>query len=209
VTEPTAVAERVEIVVPGVLHWTVRDERINFRGDAYAVRSAEGQVLVDPLPILSEVLESLGQVVAICVTAGQHQRSAWRLRRELGVPIHAPEGTPDLEEEPDVRFGDDVLLPGNLRALSTPGTGTGHHILVLDGLEAGRVLFSGDLVMRETDGPFFLIPDYYVEDPVQVRASVRKAIELAPAVLCPSHGAPQVGGGEQALREALQRASSG
>jgi hypothetical protein len=77
-SEPTTFADRVETVVPGILHWTVQDDRIDFRSEAYALSAPGGLVLVDPLPLSESALASLGKVAAICLTAGGHQRSSWR-----------------------------------------------------------------------------------------------------------------------------------
>ena len=206
-SEPTTFADRIETVVPGIIHWTVHDDRINFRSDAYAFSAPEGRVLIDPLPLSGKALESLGRVAGICLTGGQHQRAAWRYRRVLGVPVRAPEGATDLEEAPDEWFTVGPALPGSLRAILAPGCGPVHYAFLLERSEGGRALFCGDLVIREDDGPFALIPDKYVEDPVVVLGSVRKLVELAPEVLCPAHGAPEPSGGGEALHEALRRSA--
>jgi glyoxylase-like metal-dependent hydrolase (beta-lactamase superfamily II) len=206
-SEPTTFADHVDTVVPGIVHWTVQDDRIDFRSDAYAVETPDGKVLIDPLPLSSEAAASLGKVVAICLTEGQHQRSTWRLRKRLGVPVYAPEGAHDLEETPDRWYADGEELPGGLRALDTPGFGTVHCALVLERETGGAVLFSGDLVVRGADGAFRLIPDKYVDDPPGIRASVAKLLDLAPSTLCPAHGAPTASGGGESLQEALQKDS--
>jgi hypothetical protein len=204
-SEPTTFADRVDTVVPGVIHWMVQDDRISFRSDAYAVETPGGKVLIDPLPLAPEAFDSLGKVAAICLTEGQHQRSAWRFRKRLGVPVHAPEGAQDLEETPDHWYGTGQELPGGLRAVATPGFGTVHCALVLEREGGGPVLFSGDLVVREGDGAFALIPDKYVDDPPGIRASVAELVGLAPETVCPAHGAPAATHGGDGLREALQR----
>jgi len=204
-SEPTSFANQVNTVVPGIVHWTTQDDRIGFRSDAYAVETPDGKVLIDPLPLSPEAVDSLGKVAAICLTEGQHQRSAWRLRKRLGVPVHAPEGAHDLEGAPDHWYADGQELPGGLRAIDTPGFGTVHCALILERETGGPVLFSGDLVVREGEGAFGLIPDKYVDDPPAIRASVAKLLDLAPETLCPAHGAPAAVGGGESLQEALQR----
>jgi hypothetical protein len=205
-SEPTMFADRVLTVVPGIVHWTVQDDRISFRSDAYGVETPDGKVLIDPLPLSTEAGDSLGMVAAICLTEGQHQRSAWRLRKRLGVPVYAPEGAHDLEETPDHWYADGQELPGSLRAIDTPGFGTVHCALILERDRGGSVLFSGDLVVRERESAFGLIPDKYVDDPQDIRASVAKLLDLAPEILCPAHGAPAASGGGERLHEALHKA---
>jgi glyoxylase-like metal-dependent hydrolase (beta-lactamase superfamily II) len=205
--ECNTTADHVTTVVPGVCHWTVQDEQIDFRGDAYAVNSPEGWVLIDPLPLSEAALASLGRPAAICLTGEQHQRAAWSYRRRYGIPVHAPRGVRELEEAADAFYVDGQTLPGGLCPVLAPGSGPVHYVFLLDHGAGHRIVFCGDLVMREADGPFFLIPDYYVDDPGQVRVSVAKLIDLFPETLCPAHGAPLVSGGIRSLEEALRSAS--
>ena len=204
-SEPTTFADSVETPLPRLLHWTLQDDRISFRADAYGLVTPDGVVLIDPLPLSDAALDAVGPVKSICLTEGQHQRSAWRYRRRFGVPVHAPHGAHELEEGPDHWFGDGDALPGDLRSMDTPGFGTVHCAFVAERGPGGRVLFSGDLVVcLEDGGAFALIPDKYVDDPEAIRASVARLLNLAPDVLCPAHGAPVVGGAGAALEQALQ-----
>ena len=79
-SEPKSVAETVEEVVPGVWRWHVWDDRIDFESDAHAVSDEGGTVLIDPLPLQENALKKLEPIIAICLMAACHQRSAWRYR---------------------------------------------------------------------------------------------------------------------------------
>lgn len=201
-SEPAARADRVEPLLAGVLHWSVHDERIDFRSDAYAVDSACGRVLIDPLPLTEAALASLGDVEAICVTGAFHQRAAWTLRERLQVPVHAPSGGVNLVQPADESYGDDALLPGGLRALRRPGP-TGPHYVLLWERDGARTLFIADLLMRADDEPLRFVPDEHQDDPRLTRKSVRELLDLKADHLCPAHGRPVVGGAAQALRVAL------
>jgi glyoxylase-like metal-dependent hydrolase (beta-lactamase superfamily II) len=203
VSEPGTVAETVEEVVAGVWSWTVHDERIDFRSDAYAVATAEGVLLIDPLPLADDRLASLGQAAAICLTGAHHQRSAWRFRRALGVPVHAPEGGRRMEEEPDAVYGAGARLPGGLRAIHAPGPTDAHYALLLERPGGDGVLFIADLLLRYGDGPLTFVPDRHLDDPALARETVRGLLELPIATLCPAHGAPAVGDARAAMAEAL------
>ena len=49
--EPKARADRIEQLFPWLLHWTIADERIGgFRSDAFAVRTRDGLMVIDPVP---------------------------------------------------------------------------------------------------------------------------------------------------------------
>jgi glyoxylase-like metal-dependent hydrolase (beta-lactamase superfamily II) len=188
VTEPRAVASSFEEVAPGVWHWLVRNERIRAWSSAHAVSSDEGTVLVDPVPLASEALAQLGDVTAICITAGTHQRSAWRFRRELGARVYAPALSRQIDEEPDERYGDGDRLPGGLGAVFTPGAGTTQHTFVLD--REGGIAFVADLLTNYPGRGLAFVAERHLHDPEEMRRSVRKLFDLPFALLCLAHGAP-------------------
>lgn len=200
--EPKAVATSVEEVAPGVWHWHVSDERIGgFISAAHAVRGENGVVLVDPLPVADDPLAELGDVAAICLTTSSHQRSAWRLRRELGVRVWAPVASKEVDEEPDERYSEGDELPGGLRPIFTPGAGTTQHSLLLE--RDGGVLFTPDLFVRPPDGPLMMIPAEYAHDPEEARRTAERLLDLDFAVLCTGHGAPVTDDAKAAIRAAL------
>src|SRR6266511_4803487 len=82
-SEPNAVAETVEEVVAGVWRWHVWDDRIDFESDAHAVSDEGGTVLIDPLPLQENALKKLEPIIAICLTAACHQRSAWAVPEDV------------------------------------------------------------------------------------------------------------------------------
>ena len=199
-SEPRTTATEADEVVAGVWHWTVHDERIDFVSDSYALASDEGIVLIDPLPLAGEALRGLGAVAAICLTCGSHQRSAWRLRRELGVPVHAPALAREIDEEPDVRYGDGDRLPGALRAVFTPGAGTTQHTLVR--ADEPEIAVCPDLLVRpEAKGRLRRVEDY---DADLARRSIETLLELEFSILCLTHGGVLSGDPKAAVRAVLE-----
>lgn len=206
-SEPKTAADRVDEVVPGVLHWSVVDDRIDHRSEAYAVRTPDGPgglVLIDPLPLDDERTAAIEEegVAAICLTGGFHQRSAWRLAERFGAAIWMPRGAKGLEGEPDHWYDADDRLPGALRALHAPGPTEPHACLMLE-RSAGAVLFGADLLMRGDDGLLAFVPDEHQDEPERTRESVRRLLPLRPATLCPAHGAPVVQDALGAMKAAL------
>ena len=199
-SEPKTVAAALEEVVPGVRRWSIHDERIDFVGAAYAVSGDEGVVMIDPLPLEPDALDDLGDVGAIVLTCGSHQRSAWRYRRELGAKVYAPALVKENEEEPDLRYGDGDRLPGGLRAVFTPGAGTTQHTLLLD---EPRVAFVPDMLVETPDGKVAMLASRWMHDPNGARRSVEKLLELEFDVLCLAHGSAVTRGAKEALRGAL------
>lgn len=202
-SEPQAVAEEMDEVVPGIWHWSIWDERIDARSHAHALSTPEGSVLIDPLPLVPQALQRLEPVVAICLTAACHQRSAWRYRRILGVHVYAPERSRPMEEEPDQRYHDGEVLPGGLKAIFTPGPDHAHYAFLR--AAPPPVLFTGDLIMRAEGADLQFVPPDYQDDPEATTASVEKLSDLPFAVFCMAHGAPLTDQPAAALRALLRR----
>ena len=205
-TEPTAVAESVDEVVPGVWTWSVHDDRINFISASYAVSTDEGTVLIDPLPLENDAVLGLGNASAVCLTTSSHQRSAWRLRRELGVKVWAPALSRQVEEEPDERYSEEDSLPGGLRPIFTPGAGTSQHTFLLE--RDGGVVFVPDLLVLPPGGELVVIPEQYAHDLEQARRSIEKLLDLPFTVLCLGHGTPVSSDAKERMRAALERRTS-
>jgi glyoxylase-like metal-dependent hydrolase (beta-lactamase superfamily II) len=202
-SEPKRTAKHVEEVVPGLWQWSVRDDRIgDVESDAHALADEGGTVLIDPLPLEPKALRRLERVAAICLTAACHQRSAWRYRKVFGVKVYAPEGSRPMDEEPDVYYRADEMLPGGLKAIRTPGPERAHFAFWRQ--QAPGILFCADLIMRVESGELEFIPPEYHDDPQATRDSVRRLLDLPFTVLCLDHGAPVKEDPHAALRRLLE-----
>jgi glyoxylase-like metal-dependent hydrolase (beta-lactamase superfamily II) len=200
VSEPKTVAASLEEVAPGVRRWSIHDERIDFLGAAYAVTTEHGTVLIDPLRLEDDALAELGRIEAIVLTCGSHQRCAWRYRRELGAKVYAPAQAKEIDEEPDVRYGDGDTLPAGLRAVFTPGAGTTQHTLLLGD---PKVAFVPDMLVETPDGRVAMLASRWMYDPAEARRSVEKLLDLDFDVLCLAHGGAVTEGAKDAIRGAL------
>ena len=202
--EPAAVAQDAQEIVPGVFHWMVEDDRIGgFLSSAHAVLDGAAVVLIDPLPLAGDAMAQLGQVQAIVLSSGSHQRSAWRLRRELGVAVYAPELVREVDEEPDVRYREGDSLPAALQAIYAPGPGTTQHFLLL--ARDGGVLFTGDTVVNSPTRGVGFVPEQFDPDRGQTRQTARRMLDLDFAVLCVGHGPPVTDDPKGKLRALLDR----
>jgi glyoxylase-like metal-dependent hydrolase (beta-lactamase superfamily II) len=200
-SEPRNKARKIQEVVPGVLHWTVHDDRIDSRSDAHAVEENGRRVLIDPLPLVEEALKRLGKVEAICLTGSCHQRSAWRYRRYLGAKVYAPAGAEGLEENPDVWYVKGQKLPGGLVAIHAPGPTEVHYAFLLE-REQG-VLFCADILVNH-DGQLAFVPAEYQDDPARTPETARSFLKLPFTTLCFAHGAPLGKDPHAAIRKALK-----
>jgi len=200
-SEPKSIAATIETVVPGVWRWSVQDDRIGYESDAHAIASGDRIVLIDPLRLETTVLERLGPVEAICLTAACHQRAAWHYRRHLGAKVYAPADTRAMDEEPDVRYRAGDVLPGGLRPIHTPGPEAAHYAFWLP--QPPGVLFCPDLLSHGAGEALAFMPAEYHEDPALTRQSVRALLDLEFAVLCFDHGVPLLDEPKAALRALL------
>lgn len=201
--EPKGTAILVGEVFPRVYRWTIQDDRIDAQSDSYAVVDGNQVVLIDPLPMANQDLARLGTVHAIVLTASCHERSAWRYRRELTVPVHAPAGAVDFEEDPDFWYDQGDHLAGNLIAIHSPGPTEAYYSLYLE--RDGGVVFCGDLLTNYGNAQLAFVADEYQDDPPRIRKSVRHLLSLEFKALCPNHGEPITSGAKEAIRDALAR----
>jgi len=205
-SEPKGKARRLVEVVPGVHHWSMADDRLGgSRSDAYAVVDDDGAVvLIDPLPIDEAKLRELGDITAILLTAGNHQRSAWRFREAFGAQVWAPENAYGLENAPDYTYVAGDTLPGGLMPFHTPGPAIAMYTLWMQRHPRG-VAFISDLLIHDDHGTPKFVPDEYQDDPPRTRQSVQRILDhLTVDTVCFAHGAPIVRDGAAALRRALE-----
>jgi hypothetical protein len=202
-SEPKEIALSAEEVVPGVWHWAIHDDRIDYESDAHAIVEGDRVVLIDPLRLDDAALRRLGIVEAICLTAACHQRSAWRYRKEFGVKVYAPQGIRPMEEEPDVYYHGRDRLPGGLQTIHTPGPENVHYAFWL-ARDLG-VLFCPDLLTHGQGQALQFVPAEYHDDPAATRQSVRRLLDFRFSTLCFNHGPPIMDNPHVALREILRR----
>ena len=201
--EPQASAERLERVCAGLLHWTIADERIGgHRSDSYALSTSEGLVLIDPVGLRADLERELHAARALFLTHGNHQRAAWRLRRELGLRVYAPRGVTGLDEEPDALLDGETPLPAGMHAWPARGFADACY-LSYEPAEGPSLLFCGDLLVRDGDGYRFPVqPGYFELEGGRVDA--RRLASRPHGWLCAAHAGP-VEVDCQALLEELAR----
>jgi len=201
--EPSGTAKLAGEIVPDVSRFTIHDDRIDFESDGYVVIEDGKAILIDPLPMADKDMKKLGPVEAICLTGSCHERSAWRYRRELKVPVYAPQGGVDFEEVPDRWYNANDRLPGNLLAVHTPGPTEAHYSFFLE--REGGVVFCADLLTNAGVDGLAFVPGEYQDEPARTRESVRRLLSLDFQTLCPNHGDPVIVGTKEAISQALAK----
>ena len=146
---------------PDLLRWSGATVTHAGSRDAYAVRTPEGLVLVDPDDPAPNASDRLGTLlgrmgdrpIASVLSYVLHERASARIRAATGAPVWAPRGRRDaLEHEPDHLFGDGAALPGGIRAVTltemhTPPGPEGDSFLLWRAPAGERVLFSYDRIV--------------------------------------------------------------
>ena len=197
----------MEIVTPGIRHWSSIHPRTGGRAHSYLLEDA--RTVLDPM-VGDDVLEELRarSPERVVLTNRHHWRQSDRLVAELGCPVLCPEpglhefeGT-DREVEP-YRYGDEVapgVVAHELGAICPDDAAL--EIRIGDGF----IAFADGLMRR--DGHLRFVSDPLLgDDPEAVKRglvdSLRRICELEFDSLLFAHGEPLVGGGRQALLQFL------
>ena len=201
-------------IFPGIFTWgsTYVDRPWDLNG--YAILLNGTTVLVDP-PEPSEgdwprfdVLPSISKIV---LTNRDHIRDIGLFQARYGARLIA--GAEEVAQfapvaiDETVREGD--LIAGALRVIHLPGKSPGEIGLYLDpahhavSRELGGILLLGDAMIGHPPGALGLIPPHKLDDPAQLRRSLRKLLDYDFDVLLLCDGQPVLGGGKLKVAEFL------
>lgn len=190
-------------IVSDVFIWSRLSEPHGYDFNGYLVRSATGNVCIDPVAPDDADLERLTRagVATIALTNRNHVRASEALRSATGarVAIHPEDAayargqgaTIDAELHGGTRVGP-------LVAVAVPGKSPGE--VALHWPER-RILFVGDAVIGNPPGHCSLLRDKVMDDPARLRASVETLLALDFDVLLTGDGAPILGGAHERLAE--------
>jgi hypothetical protein len=184
--------------------------------DSYALRTADGWVLLDPIRPTPEGADRLARLLreppaATVLTSDAHERFGYAVRRQWGTPVWGP--APGVAYrpkgfvgEPDRLYAEGDALPGGLRALRLAGLSRGDHALLWRAPGGPRVLFGGDVLNGQVEPGLALEGTYrhgpglylgarprYVErhdDPAALRASLVRLLREELDVIAGAHGRP-------------------
>jgi glyoxylase-like metal-dependent hydrolase (beta-lactamase superfamily II) len=195
--------------LPGVYVWSWASERHGYDFNGALVTSAEGALCVDPVEPTPAVLDrlQLERVAWIVITNRNHTRAANVIRERTGAPVlihpadanHAiAQGTPiDGALEVGQRFGPCV-------AVGVPGKSPGE-IALHD--QSRGLLLVGDAIIGNPAGRLSLLPARVFDDPVSLRESVARLLELDFDALLVGDGVSIREGAKERLRELVARFS--
>ena len=190
---PTPFGEDImQEILPGIHLWSWFSEPHGYNFNGYLIHDAAGNLCVDPVEPGEDNLAAIGRagVAKILLTNRNHSRAANAVRactraQTLIHPGDAPharaQGTEiDAELHPGERVGP-------LTIVAAPGKSPGE--VALHWPER-RLLIVGDVVIGNPPGQCALLREKVMDDPAELRRSVRGLLALDFDVLLVGDGVP-------------------
>jgi len=193
-------------IVPDIFTWSWFSEPHGYDFNGYLLRHPAGNLCIDPAAPSDEVLKEITRlgVSRILMTNRNHGRAANRVRAATSAKtaIHAEDAVhargQGAEIDEALRIGDQI---GPLEVIGVPGKSPGEIALHW---RARRVLIVGDAVIGHPPGECGLLREQVMDDPVQLRQSVRTLLDLNFDTLLVGDGVSILKGAKDRLRELVQ-----
>ena len=188
------------LMLGDVYSWSCFSEerQIDFNGHLWV--RPEGNVLIDPVPMIDSdlaQLDQLGGADFIVITNRDHEREAEFFKARTGAQVAAHRADADLmTEAPDRMLEDgDEIVDGLVTVHLSHGKSPGEIALYWPERKA---VLAGDLVVGAPMGRFSLLMDDKLADPPAAALELRKLLALDFEVLL-------VGDGHSVFQQARQR----
>jgi glyoxylase-like metal-dependent hydrolase (beta-lactamase superfamily II) len=190
-------------LIPDVLTWSRLSEPHGYDFNGHLVRHPKGNICIDPVDPGEEGLEALARegVAVIAITNRNHVRAANAVRARTGARtlIHPADHAYAVGQgaEIDGELEDGCSL-GPFMIVGVPGKSPGE--VALHWPER-RVLIVGDAIIGNPAGSLSLLREKVMDDPAQLRESVRSLRALAFDTLLVGDGMPIVTGARERVRQ--------
>jgi len=190
-------------IVQGIVTWASFSEPHGYDFNGYFVRHPGGNLCIDPVEPPAEVLDLFARegVGRILLTNRNHVRRANLVRERTGAPvaIHPADASYARGQgaiiDADMHVGERV---GPFVVVGVPGKSPGE---VAFHCPHRRRLIVGDAVIGNPPGKLSLLREKVMDDPAQLRASLRPLAELDVDVLLTGDGVPILHDARARLRE--------
>ena len=189
-------------LLPGIFTWPWFSAPHNYDFNGYLLAQPEGNLCIDPVETSPEVLTELARhgVARILLSNRNHVRDANRVRSrtQARTAIHPADAGyargQGAEIDDELAIGERI---GPLSVVAAAGKSPGE---VAFHWPARRILVVGDSVIGNPAGQCGLLRDKVMDNPAQLRASVRDLLELDFDTLLVGDGAPILSGAKERLR---------
>jgi glyoxylase-like metal-dependent hydrolase (beta-lactamase superfamily II) len=187
----------------GVLTWSWFSEPHGYDFNGTLFLHESGNLCVDPVPPSDAVLERLAQegIAQILITNRNHTRAANRIAERTGaqVAIHPADAGHAREQGAHIDAALEVgQQVGSFTIVGAPGKSPGE-VALHD--PARGLLVVGDALIGNPPGALSLLPDRVVDDPAQLRDSVRALMALDFDALIVGDGVPILQGAKEQLEK--------
>jgi glyoxylase-like metal-dependent hydrolase (beta-lactamase superfamily II) len=190
-------------IVDGIVTWAWFSEPHGYDFNGYFVRHPSGNLCIDPVEPPTELLDLLARegVAHILLTNRNHTRRANLVRERTGAPVAIhPADAPHARGQgavidAELHVGERV---GPFVVVGVPGKSPGE---VAFHCPERRRLIVGDAVIGNPPGKLSLLREKVMDDPSQLRASIRTLAEVDVDVLLPGDGVPILRDAGARLRE--------
>ncbi len=195
--------EEIQQVTPVVWYWEAYAPEVKADHSSCAVRTAEGLVLIDPIPLAEPALQELfaeAPPIAIVMTNGNHLRAAESFRERFNTPLLAhAEAAPQLGITPDRLLRAGELVAGELEVIAIDGAPAGEIALH----RADASLHVGDALINLPSHGFAPLPAKYCRDFKKMVNSLRALLPRKFDLLTFAHGTPMMARANERLAELL------
>lgn len=190
-------------ILPGVFKWSVVWPQWTL--ESYWLRFPDGSIVIDPMEMygLDDITDA-GDVVAIILTVGWHERQAHLFSKRTGAPIYVPtEDTCMLEcLESYETYGSDDELPLGLQAIGIPGLTRGEQALLAP-CHGGTLVVGDALGTMAKWAPNNLPLGGHPTGHPQPRETLGHLLDVEFVNLLPGHGEAILQNGKDELRNLL------
>jgi glyoxylase-like metal-dependent hydrolase (beta-lactamase superfamily II) len=167
-------------ILKDVFTWSWYSEPHGYHFNGYLIRSLDGNLAIDPVPMSDEVLEAITAlgVARILITNRNHTRAANCLRAATSAPTAIHESDAGYAEAQDALI-DGALEAGAwigpLNVVAVPGKSPGE---VAFHWPVRRILIVDDAVIGNPPGHLSLLREAVMDDPAWLRQSMRGLLDL-------------------------------
>ena len=190
---------------PGIFTWSVLSEPHGYDFNGTLLLDKGGNLCIDPVEPDAETLDRLADegVARIVLTNRNHARAANLVRERTGARVSIHPADAEYARGQGVEI-DDALEVGQrigpFDVIGVPGKSPGE-IALFD--SARHLLVVGDALIGNPPGQLSLLRDKVMDDPAQLRASVRALLELGADAFVLGDGVSISAGGRKQLERLI------
>lgn len=192
-------------LTPTLWLWQTFDQAVKSDLFASAVKTPDGLLLIDPIPLPRPSLEEMtaGTTVrAILVTNANHARASAYFSRQFGSPILAAAEVPDeFESAKREAIPADGKIGAGVTAIPIEGAAVGE--VAFHFADDGGTLVLGDALINFEPYGFGFLPPKYCADQPRMRRSLRQLLDWPCQRLLFGHGTPILSNGRARLETLL------